>query len=134
MPDTDASNPRVRLDKWLWAARFFKTRGLATDAIKGGKVEINGQRAKPARAVTVGDRLAVRKGPVAFEITVDALSERRGPAREAEKLYTESEASRARREEEAAMRRAAGRGQKAPKHAPAKQDRQALIRLKRGGR
>jgi len=101
----------VRLDKWLWAARFFKTRGLAQEAIAGGKVHVNGQRAKPARGVRVGDTLDISRGQYRFEITVDALSDRRGPATVAAGLYTESAESVARRsaiaEERALQRRAA---------------------------
>ncbi|WP_200833021.1 RNA-binding S4 domain-containing protein, partial [Spiribacter sp. SSL99] len=83
----------VRLDRWLWAARFFKTRRLAVDAIKGGKVDVDGVRAKPARAVRAGNRLLIRKGPQTFEVDVEGLAEQRGPAPQAEALYTETDAS-----------------------------------------
>lgn len=98
----------VRIDKWLWAARFFKTRSLAQAAVRGGHVSINGQGCKPARTVTVGDRLRVTRGEVLFEIEVRALSDRRGPAPQARELYEESEASRRRREERAEQRRLSG--------------------------
>ncbi len=101
---TDAPR-RVRLDKWLWAARFFKTRALAVAAISGGHVHVNGQRVKPSRAVNVGDRLRIVRGHSTFEVVVRGLSERRGPAREAQQLYEETAESRARREREAEQRR-----------------------------
>lgn len=87
----------VRIDKWLWAARFFKTRSIATDAVSGGKVHLNGDRTKPARKVQVGDELVVTKGPYQFVVTVDALSEKRLSAPLAAELYTESEASQEKR-------------------------------------
>src|SRR2546423_14552419 len=87
----------VRLDKWLWAARFFKTRSLATEAVSGGKVELNGLRPKPSKDVKVGDQLRVRLGPFVHAITVVALSERRGPASAAALLFEESAESIAER-------------------------------------
>ena len=96
---------RVRIDKWLWAARFFKTRGLAAIAIDGGKVQANGERAKPAKLVKPGDRLLIRSGPYVWDITIVALSVRRGPAAEAAKLFAESEDGRRTREEKRAMMR-----------------------------
>lgn len=88
----------VRLDKWLWSARFYKTRQLAAEAIKGGHVEVNGGRAKPARTIRVGDAIEVRKGPFVHDISVLALRERRVSAKEAQTLYSESEASIAARD------------------------------------
>ncbi len=123
---------RVRLDKWLWAARFFKTRRLATEAIAGGHVHLDGQRVKPSRPVRVGDRLEIRKGEVRFEIDVLALSERRGPASEAAKLYRETPESLARREREREARRLAARAP-APVRRPDKRDRRRLRDVK-GGR
>ena len=87
----------MRLDKWLWAARFYKTRQLAADAVRGGHVEINGARAKPARAVKTGDRLSIRKGPYSFAIEVLELVERRVSAKQAQALYREPEDSAAAR-------------------------------------
>lgn len=86
---TPDETPKVRLDKWLWAARFFKTRSLAATAIETGKVEVNGERAKRAKQLQAGDSLAVRLGPYTHQITVLALSERRGPASAAARLYEE---------------------------------------------
>jgi ribosome-associated heat shock protein Hsp15 len=88
---------RVRLDKWLWAARFFKTRGLAADAIDGGKVDVNGTRAKRAKMVQVGDEVRVRQTPFEHVVHVRGLSERRGPASVAATLYAETPESKARR-------------------------------------
>ena len=89
---------RVRLDKWLWAARFFKTRGLAVEAIEGGKVQLNGDRAKRSKGVQPGDVVKVRLGQFEHEVVVRGLSDRRGPAAVAATLYEETEASRAARE------------------------------------
>jgi len=89
---------KVRLDKWLWAARFFKTRTLASDAISGGKVQLNGARIKPSREVKIGDRLEIANSETRWELTVQALSDKRGPAPEARLLYEESQASIASRE------------------------------------
>jgi ribosome-associated heat shock protein Hsp15 len=87
----------VRLDKWLWAARFFKTRSLATEAVAGGKVEVNGERAKPAKAVKPGDEIRLRAGPYEHILIVRDLGERRGPAAAAQALYEETDASLAER-------------------------------------
>ena len=106
-PETDSS---VRADKWLWAARFYKTRSLAMRAISGGKVRVNGERIKPARRLVAGDRLAVQKGPYRFVITVERLSLQRRPAEEARELYSESEQSRQERHELSVERRLRGHG------------------------
>ena len=87
----------MRLDKWLWAARFFKTRTLAVEAIEGGRVSVNGDRAKPAKELKVGDAVSVRRPPFEFAVVVKALSDKRGPAAVAALLYAEAEESRARR-------------------------------------
>lgn len=94
----DLGGGKVRIDKWLWAARFFKTRSLATQAVDGGKVHCNGDRVKPARAVQLGDELRIRQGPYELIVRVRALSERRGPASEAVLLYEETAESLAARE------------------------------------
>lgn len=122
--DAGAAGARVRLDKWLWAARFHKTRALACEAIETGHVRVDGERVKPSRGVKVGDRVSVRRGGLAWEVEVVGLAERRGPATEAAKLYREDDASRAAREGEMARRRAA-----APPRfpgRPTKRDRRAL--------
>ena len=129
MSEADA----VRLDRWLWAARLFKTRRLSVDAIKGGKVSVDGARAKPARAVKVGQRLIIRKGPQTFEVDVEGLAEQRGPAPEAQKLYTETAASEATREQQRAELRAAAAAQPRPDHRPERRDRRRLAAFKRGG-
>jgi ribosome-associated heat shock protein Hsp15 len=96
--DEDVDDDRVRLDKWLWAARFFKTRSLAAEAIAGGKVQVNGDRAKRARPLQVGDEIRVRLGPYEHHVVVRALSARRGPASAAAELYEERPDSIAARE------------------------------------
>jgi ribosome-associated heat shock protein Hsp15 len=88
----------MRLDKWLWAARFFKTRALASDAIEGGKIDLNGEKPKRGKPVRPGDRIRIRLGPYEHLVTVVALSERRGPASVAANLYQEDPESRTRRE------------------------------------
>lgn len=121
---------RVRLDKWLWAARFFKTRSLATEAVAGGKVEVNGERAKPAKAVKPGDEVRVRLGPYEHTLMVRALSERRGPASVAQTLYEETAASREGRERLAAqLKLAPAAFVYEEKGRPTKKDRRELSRF-----
>jgi ribosome-associated heat shock protein Hsp15 len=124
-PASDA----VRLDLWLWAARFFKTRAIAKQAIESHRVEIGGQDAKPARAVRAGDRLRVRRGDDVFEIDVLGVSDRRGSAPVAQALYRETDESRAAREKLAADRRAAATGYQAPKTKPDKRARRLIQAL-----
>ncbi len=93
---TDISS--LRIDRWLWAARFFKSRALASEAVVGGKVHINGQRVKPARPVRVGDRLEIQRGSFAYTVDVVGINEARRPAREARELYRETPESTAKRE------------------------------------
>ncbi len=119
----------VRLDVWLWAARFYKTRVLARDAVALGKVEIGGQRAKPARAVRVGDVLQVQRGDERFEVTVLGLSDVRGPAPVAQALYSESEASQQRRAQVRATRAAERSGYRAPQTKPDKRARRLIQAL-----
>ena len=123
---------KVRVDKWLWAARFFKTRSLAKAAIEGGKVQLDGQRVKVSREITTGDRLTIRQGWDEKSITIVALSDQRGPATTAQALYEESEESIARRERETLLRRAAG-GLNKPNHRPDKHERKQISRLRRDG-
>ena len=117
------------LNKWLWAARFFKTRALATEAINGGHVHLNGVRVKPSRTVQVGDQLEIRRAREEFEVTVTGLSERRGPASEAAMLYSESEASRLKREQLAEQQRLLASGESAPQRRPDKKARRQIIRF-----
>jgi ribosome-associated heat shock protein Hsp15 len=122
----------VRLDRWLWAARFFKTRGLARQAVEGGHVRLNGDRVKPARALTAGDRLEIRIGAYEWCIMVQALSVRRGPASAARLLYQESEESRLKRQAEAAEHRTELNLSAALQGRPTKRDRRRLDRLSEG--
>lgn len=124
---------RVRIDKWLWAARFFKTRGLAQDAVAGGKVKMNDERVKSAKELKVGDVLTIRIGEYEWQVTVTGLSERRGPAEEARKLYVEDEDSRARRIAQVADRRAFGEPSGARKGRPTKRERRQIIRFRSEG-
>ena len=119
----------VRLDLWLWAARFFKTRALARQAIETGKVDVGGQRAKPARAVRIGDALRVARGDEIFEIAVAGLSDTRGPACVSQTLYSETEASRTARLARLAEARAARAGYRAPEHKPDKRARKLIRAL-----
>jgi ribosome-associated heat shock protein Hsp15 len=119
----------LRLDIWLWVARFFKTRSLARQAVETGKVEVAGQRAKPSRTVRVGDSLKIVRGEEHFEVSVLALSEQRGPASVAQGLYAESEESRIRREQLRAQRAAERNGYRAPEHKPDKRARRLIQAL-----
>ena len=119
----------VRLDLWLWAARFYKTRSLAKQAIETGKVDIDGQRAKAARSVRIGDALRIARGEEHFEVQVRGLSEKRGPASVAQALYVESETSRANREAARATRAAERAGYQAPGTKPDKRARKLIRAL-----
>lgn len=127
------SGPTTRLDKWLWAARFYKTRQLAADAVKGGHVEVNGARAKPARGVKVGDRLRVRKSPFDFDIEILALRERRVSASEARGLYEESVESAEKREQLRLALRSQAQQILYDTEKPSKRDRQRARDRKRSG-
>ena len=116
----------MRLDKWLWAARFFKTRSLAQQAVAGGRVQLNGERTKRAHEVRIGERIDVRVGDWRWEVVVRALSERRGPAEEARKLYEETPASRAERERRQDLRRWGAEPAASLKGRPTKRDRRRL--------
>ena len=119
----------VRLDLWLWAARFYRTRALAKQAIDTGKVEVEGQRAKPSRGVRVGDALLVARGEERFGIEVLALADVRGPASVAQTLYRESESSRLAREHARALRAAERSGYRAPETRPDKRARRLIRAL-----
>ena len=116
----------VRLDRWLWAARFFKTRALASAAIAGGKVHVNGTRAKPAKQLRVGDSLRLRIGPYEWLVMVRALSERRGPPKDAQLLYEESSEGLAARERLAEAHKIAPAPAYRGKGRPTKKDRRKL--------
>jgi ribosome-associated heat shock protein Hsp15 len=120
----------TRIDKWLWAARFYKTRSLATAAVAGGKIEVNGDGAKPSKSVKPGDRVRIRIGPVEYTITVKAIGERRGSVQAAQALYDESLESRVARERIAAQRRFAAPPAYEEKGKPSKKDRRAMDRLR----
>ena len=128
---TDAEEAaRVRLDKWLWAARFFKTRALAAAAVESGKIEINGETPKRARAVRVGDTVRIRLGPFEHHVVVQTLSERRGSATVAATLYEETAESRRARELRAWQLKNAAPHFDYEKGRPTKRDRREIDRLK----
>ena len=118
---------RVRLDKWLWAARFFKTRALASSAVSGGKVHLQGHRIKPARWVKIGDSYEIQRGYERFEIIVTGLGDRRGSATQAQTLYEETQASRERRQVEAEKRRLAALQRP---HSPARPDKKQRRKIR----
>jgi len=126
-----SSSDAVRLDKWLWAARFFKTRRLASRAIKGGKVEVDGQRAKPAKEVRLGQTVTVTKGVYEFTVTVNGLSDQRGPATQAQRLYTETEESAARRERVRAQQKMVAASVPKTQGRPDRRERRKLAHFKR---
>jgi ribosome-associated heat shock protein Hsp15 len=113
----------VRIDKWLWAARFFKTRSLAQQAIAAGRVKLNDARVKSSHVLKAGDALAIRVGDFEWQIVVSALSDKRGPAEQARKLYQETEASRAERARRMDLRRWGAEPAAALKGRPTKRDR-----------
>ncbi len=123
--------PSMRLDKWLWVARFFKTRPLAQEAVMGGKVHLDGRRTKPGREIRPGMRLTIHKGELAWEIEVLALDRQRRPAAEAALLYREDEGSVARRQALLAHRRLERRSP-APTQRPNKKERRLIHRFKQG--
>lgn len=129
---TDTQESGIRIDKWLWAARFFKTRALAAEAVAGGKIKVNGERVKPAKTVRVGDALRIHIGPFEHAIRVQGLSARRGPATEAALLYVESDASKAARKQLAARLAAERMGAPTEQGRPTKRARRERIRFKHG--
>ena len=120
----------VRIDKWLWAARFYKTRSLAAQAVSGGKVQLNGTRVKPARGVKTGDEIEIHKAGYIYQISVLMLSERRGPASVAQTLYEESEESIRKREALMEQHKLAAASTPHPQHKPDKKARRQLRELK----
>ena len=128
---SDADVSAVRLDKWLWAARFYKTRSLATEAIKGGKVHLNGQRVKPSHNVEIGHSIRIKKESIEQTVIIKALSGKRGPAKIAQTLYEETQESIEQREKQTAERKAQSAGM--PQYAtrrPNKKDRRKIIQFK----
>jgi len=126
----ESQAPRVRLDKWLWAARFFKTRSLATQAIEAARVRLNGEAVKPAKEVRVDDLLAIRTGEVVWEVRVRKLSDVRASAGIAQTLYAETEASMTARAKQAEVRKLYREPSAAIKGRPTKRDRRDLQRLR----
>ncbi len=122
---------RIRVDKWLWAARFFKTRSIAKTAIEGGKVHLDGQRVKVSREISVGETLVIKQGWDEKEIVVRSLSAQRGPAPAARELYEETAASIEKREREAQARKAAGGAVARSTQKPGKHQRKELERLRK---
>jgi ribosome-associated heat shock protein Hsp15 len=121
---------RTRIDKWLWAARFYKTRSLAAAAIAGGKVQVNGERVKRAKPLHVGDEVRIRQGPYEHQVVVRELSDRRGPAAQAAALYEEKPSSRAAREALALQLRSLHSAFAPERGRPTKKDRREINRLK----
>ena len=122
---------KMRIDKWLWCARFFKTRSLATQAVDSGKVKLDAQRIKPARDITPGDRLSVQIGEFVWEIEVVGLSARRGPAPIAQTLYRETEASQLRRQQQLLAHQVNRKPSAQLKGRPTKRDRRQIKRFER---
>ncbi|MEE4243595.1 MAG: S4 domain-containing protein [Desulfopila sp.] len=120
------SEEKLRIDKWLWAARFFKTRSLASQAVNGGKVHLNGSRVKSSRTVVPGDRMLITKGEIEFHVTVLGICATRRPASEASLLYEESLASIESRKEKAELRKMFNAGQSSPATKPGKRDRRKI--------
>ncbi len=120
----------MRLDKWLWAARFFKTRKLAAEAVQGGKVHLHGLRTKPGKEVHPGSRVTISKGPFEWDITVEVIPRQRRPASEARHFYSESEQSHARRQALSAQIRAQNAAQPVSDHRPNKRERRLIHRFK----
>lgn len=122
----------VRLDKWLWAARFFKTRSLATEAVKGGRVHVNGQRIKPGKTAEIGQRISINKAAQRFEVVVLAMSDKRGSFSIAQTLYQETAESLAKREEETLLRKLANQSiATQEKGRPTKRNRRQIVRFTR---
>lgn len=119
----------MRIDKWLWAARFFKTRSLASQALDGGKVRLNGERAKPSKELKAGDRLLIHIGGYEWDVVVAALSDRRGPAEVAKTLYAEDAAGHARRQQQVTERKVRTDPGQAIKGRPTKKDRRQIHRF-----
>jgi ribosome-associated heat shock protein Hsp15 len=131
--EIEETNEPIRIDKWLWAARFFKTRSLAAAAVNGGKIAVNGARAKPSRIMRLGDELNIRRGPYEWTVVVRGLAKLRGPAPQAQLLYEETEASIRKREAASAQ----FKFERAPEFdspgRPSKKARRAVLRFTKRG-
>ncbi len=128
-PTHETADDMLRLDKWLWAARFFKTRALASEAINGGKVHLNGSRCKPSKTVKAGDRLTISRPPYEYDITVRAINKQRRPAKEAVLLYEESEESKKARETLAVQLKLQAASRPQVTQRPTKKERRKIIRF-----
>jgi ribosome-associated heat shock protein Hsp15 len=124
------TNDGIRIDKWLWTSRFFKTRSLASDAVNGGKVHLNNQRVKAGRMVKIGDVLSIQKDTDLYELTITGINKTRRPAKEACLTYEESEDSRSRREQEQQIKKLASATRPMPKRKPGKREREQLRNFK----
>ena len=131
--EIEENNESIRIDKWLWAARFFKTRSLAADAVTGGKIDVNGARAKPSRIMRLGDKLSIRRGPYESTVVVKGLAKLRGPASEAQLLYEETEESIRRRELTSAQLKLERPPEFHSPGRPSKKDRRAVLRFTKRG-
>jgi ribosome-associated heat shock protein Hsp15 len=131
-PNNPDASPRLRIDKWLWAARFFKTRSLAQDAVEGGKVRLNGDRVKSSKEVKVGDTLDIQVGELSWTVSVLGLSDRRGPAPVARQLYDETPESQATRQKQIENRQWVADPGSAIKGRPTKRDRRQIHRFNEG--
>jgi ribosome-associated heat shock protein Hsp15 len=123
-------NDGLRVDKWLWNSRFFKTRPLASNAVNGGKVHLNGQRVKAGRLVKIGDVLTIQKNYDLYEVTITGINKTRRPAKEARLTYEESEKSRLKREQEQEIKKLASATRPVPKRKPGKHEREQLRNFK----
>jgi len=131
--ETEQTNEPTRIDKWLWNARFFKTRSLAAEAITGGKIDVNGARPKPSRIMRVGDQLSIRRGPYEWTVLVKGLAKLRGPASEAQLLYEETEESIRKREMTSAQLKLERPPEFHSPGRPSKKDRRAVLRFTKRG-
>jgi ribosome-associated heat shock protein Hsp15 len=131
--EIEETNEPMRIDKWLWAARFFKTRSLAAEAVTGGKIDVNGARAKPSRIMRLGDKLSIRRGPYEWTVVVKGLAKLRGPAAEAQLLYEETEESIRKREAISAQFKFERPPEFNIPGRPSKKDRRAVLRFTKRG-
>ena len=127
------TDQQIRIDKWLWTARFFKTRSLAAEAVSGGKIEVNGARAKPSKSVRLGDRLNIRRGPYEWTVIVTGVAKLRGGAAETQLLYKESEESKLKRDNAVAQLKLERPPEFHPSGRPSKKDRRAITRFTKRG-